>query len=1013
MSETIRQSRDELIQSLHVGMSDFSVVDKTIQVIQFFEVDPLMLERELPALISKLSSHYLSAEEDTQLKISRIYYQFAKIFLNRRVRVHIPVNIYDLKPVLQLLTRKDNWYCEYFLMSWLTMLVMSPFKFDNDTDIMKAVAKFDNVALIKPLQSMVKAELWSRNERLYVLPDDLMQMDIIDLNYFLKMLKHKSKYPFTTEQLTGMTEHITSLTSFNNELEGLYLLKLLPKLTILLADSEETWQCIYDIIFWLTSSINLSFTDLRFKLAKTVSKIVLFISNSNPTSAEMIVEDCVEDTEKMIQTNTNDSMDAERLHTLLLVLAEFCRNKLLTVSQIEAFTSNILPTVSKFQQKRMMSTQGHQIRDAGNFFCWSLSRDYTNIPLPCLEEMFLSLLFTANFDHSPLIRKSAMAALQECLGRQGNKFLDNVVVVRLVEIHLGQLSNARLLYQLFKDNYPQYCEKMVEWLVLFTIGKDYEYQLVKSTTDLLSTMISEFKDDEFNKLVSKFNLKLAELGLRNRDTDICARSSYLNFKIGCQTLTIQKDILDVLHKYSIPKVWNEQVSFQALSELYGLLSLAKRDHPLSKDLAERVFMIVRNVKSNDYNHKDISNLFNELVFHISKHDECFLDDETKQFFWKTFDNLFKFEQPLVCSAAPFLYQHQFISLFYDVVPKISCEFKGKMINSLSEALPSYEINDDLKQFLKDVLLFLEDYTTTNQGDVGRITRLSTINLIAEHMELFQDAAFSEILQFNLLRLMGEPATELREKSFELLCRFENVHFPDMPFDSKIIALYHKFYKWNREFWKGYFFSAGAIHSTDKQISSAVDQLMAYYITLDEEERLRTVKEFVHIIPSASELKDLQENNSKKNIVGAIRKDGTKTILTFMNGWCRLLESGLELPNDFSSGGFFARVYNLQLAAKSVSITTYSFKLLTSLVCNQLLNETKASKQLANSLIGIFLKGFTKMKHKTTFSNTQKVALELLIQIYMCSNKTESIALLKDNSESPQQLCTLDHTLLFL
>lgn len=1009
MTSTARLSKDVLIRKLQHGMSDFTNFEETIGVLQLFEVDPLILEKALPSLINELLSTYFTTNTDNRLKIARLFYEYSKIFKNKRIRVQIPIKIYDLSKVLALLKSSQDWHSQYLLITWLAMLVISPFKFDNDTEILLIVSKFNHMALMRPLISNIKAELWSKNYALIELPEKISQVDPIDLSYMLKTLKHKTTYPFSIEQLIEFTQYITSLTSFDKEIDALYTLQLLPHFVTVLANRDETYSCIYDILFWMTSTINLSFTDLRFKLAKSVSKIVLFVSNIDEESSEMIITDCVNDTEALLKTNSNESMDTDRLHTFLLIQAEFCRSRLLTISHIRKFTQSILPVISKFQQKRMMSTQGHQIRDAANFFCWSAFRSYTNIELQSLKNMFLNLLFTANFDHSPLIRKSAMAALQECLGRQGNVLLDNVTVLRLAEMHFGQLSNALTLFELFNGRYESYIDEMVQWLVLYSVGQNYDYQFVEKATSLLSEMTSQINEKSLSNMVSKYINEISVKGLKYQDPDICARSVYLQCKIDTESLLKSSDVLAILHQQKIPKVWNDQISFQALAELGGICSLVLDGSLLSKQQVERIFLIARHAQMNHSNYDDISKLLNQLVSFISADSEPFDDSSTECSFWAIFYQLFRLQQPLICCAAPFLSQNQFISLFYDSVSKMSCEYKGKMIDSLSQAISRYSPDEHLQIFLQDVVLFLDDYTTTDKGDVGRLTRLSTVNLILKHSMLFRKLTCLPFIENSLLRLTGEPSTEIRLKCFEALCTLRHVSLENPPCNFNAIRLYNLHYRGNNEFWKGYFFSAGEIHSTDRLISSAIDDLLTYYQGLELADRLLQLNEFARIVPSAKEFEELKASKMRNNILGTIPREIIKSTITFLNCWCRMLESGITLEEDFNYSGFFARVYNLQLAARSVSVTSYAFRLLTLLVCHQILNVRKNSAQFANTFIKILLKQLAAAKQRTEFSSIQNVALESLTHIYICADRNKKIELIQENSTTPQQFSALKNT----
>ena len=646
MTTVHRKSREGLILRLHNGMHDYSNYEDTLSIVQLFETDPLVIEKPLPSFVSALISNYLPSSPKTQLIISKLFYSLCKIFQNKRVRIHIPINIYELPNVLESLSSSQDWQRQYLLLSWLVMLVKSPFKLENDFEILEVVSHLEQASLLRPLVSTIKAELWVKNYEIFEVPDDLYEINPIDLNYMFKVLKHKAVLPLTSCQLETLTNSIIQLKTFQDEIEGLYVLKLLPKLAILLARYNETWPLIYDILFWLTASINLPLTDLRFKLAKSVSKILLFTNSIDPDSSRMVIEDCLSDTITLIETNTSDSMDADRLHTFLLILAEFSRHRLVTIKEVTIMTEKIIPIICKFQQVRMLSTQGHQIRDASNFICWSLSREYQDLPQSCFQQMFLSLLFTANFDYYPLIRKSGMAALQECLGRHGNDHLDNVTVVRLVEIHLGQLSNAKPLYQLLKDNYPEYVDKLIEWLVIYSIGTNFNYPTVKDSILLLKEL-NDLMDEKLSLLIHNYCDQLLSKGCLKKDSEIASRALLLHCQINPKATRIFMENLGVLQQQPVPKVWNPSVSFKMLSNLKSILVLIKSNITLSKEYVERIFLIARQTQDNDPNYTEISSNFNLLIKLISENKGIFDDSQTEMLFWSTFKKLFLLEHCLI------------------------------------------------------------------------------------------------------------------------------------------------------------------------------------------------------------------------------------------------------------------------------------------------------------------------------------------------------------------------------
>lgn len=1002
MNSLAGASRDELLAELHLGVKNFSMLQKTENIIQLFEADPIMLDKHVPSLIDDLTSNYFQQSSSAKAAVGKIYYQFTKILGNKRVRIHLPSNIYDLSNLLELLSCETEWHTQYLILSWILMLVISPFKLENDYRILSVIANFEESLLLKPLVSQIRAELWAKNTKAIALPIALKEMEPIFLNSLLQVVKHTSEIPFSPKQLDALVSWLISIEEFQNEVQAKYILKLLPKLAHTMKRREETWPQIYDILFWLIFSLTLSFTDLRFQLAKSAAKILLLTKQRDEDSTRVVISDCLDDLILLLESNTNDAIDADRLHTSLLLVAEFSRRKLLAPVHIGLLSEKVIPVTSKFQQLRMNTLYGHQIRDATNFICWSLSREYNELNELSFETIFLNLLFSANFDPYPLVRKSAMAALQECLGRHGSVFLDNITLLRLVEIHVGNLSHAEDIYAIFRGKYMEYANKMIEWLLLHTIGNNEDFTQVKNATKFICELELQTKDENFSFRMTTNVVKMFQKSQFEKDHDLASKVLFLLcHRKGSINDEFNKS-LSLLQEDTILRVWNTKVSFKMLSELHAIRYIILNGCQLTMVFARRIFKIIRYSPKKDDNYIEISTVFNQIIRHLSKNSQSFENNDLEIYFWGEFERLLRLEQPLISCSAPFLHYTKFISLFYDVIAKASCQFKSKIISSLRESLSDYPQSMQLKRFLSDMIVLSDDYTVTEQGDIGRLVRLEVVKLIFEHLPIFEDLELIDDITEKLLRLMGEPSTEIGHISFLILARISNFDHSDQSLNKNMIMLYKNHHLWRREFWIGYFFSVGAIHSTDKQVRLAVDELLNYYSELDSNSKLELTNELVRIIPQFSDFKKMSAG-CNKNHMGAPLREKKMVAVTYVNAWYRLLESGYKVPSEFNFKGAFAKFYNLQLLSGSQSIKTHVLHLLPLLALSHRdTHDEYTSNQFTNQIINCLLKQSKPGMKDNNFGTIERTAIEALTHIYLRMNRTENVNKLLKYMEDPEK-----------
>lgn len=129
-----------------------------------------------------------------------------------------------------------------------------------------------------------------------------------------------------------------------------------------------------------------------------------------------------------------------------MCLAELSRRGLLLPSRL----AEVAPLVSKairFDLLRGQHSVGQHVRDAACYVCWAFARAYSpQVLRPHLSILTHGMLVTALFDREVNCRRSAAAALQENVGRQGHaSFHLGLELVALVDYtSLGNRKNAYL-----------------------------------------------------------------------------------------------------------------------------------------------------------------------------------------------------------------------------------------------------------------------------------------------------------------------------------------------------------------------------------------------------------------------------------------------------------------------------------------------------------------------------------------------------------------------------------------
>ncbi|CCH58244.1 hypothetical protein TBLA_0A04500 [Henningerozyma blattae CBS 6284] len=1018
MSLLYTHSVDKLLDIITrgIGSSHYKDISEILTALDQFQQDPDVLDKYLEGWIQKLIEQFFDDSVDIQVNVAKLFYTFARICNWKKIFIQLPSDIYLLPKVLQFLTDDDSnfndgvWEVNYLLLSWLSILVMSPFKLSNDEEIFLISNKFMNKSqTLKPIVSHIHSELLIRNQSLYLkhynqsTSDQNTSLNCLTLNNLLKLIITKSLNNFNyfdNVTIMNFTNRILNKeTSSSIQIIDIKILTKLFKLNVF----HENWDILDDIINFFSYNLSSSSTNIRFQLAHSFAKIIkIIIDDMRDTSmVSELLSFCQTESESLLLENW-DLIDLDKLHTLLLMLAE--NSKYIVQNEKSICTtifSNIVPHTSHFQQRRLNQIKGTQIRDASNFICWSFSR-CPDLPKDVLQNGFLNLLLCSLSDPELVIRKSANAALQEILGRYGRNFLNDTIILRIIELKITDsqkslINNTLILYDLLMESYPSYFEFIMVWLIKFNVFQNHDLRLLKDSITTVSIILDKYASNLSH--ICELILDLTSIIRTPIDAGkslslLLEVHKHLEISKLKQNIGISINIL--LKTNSIKKLNTSNEIFKQLALLkFWKYSLSNDEtFVLSKQHIDLMLMIIRNVSMATPFLEDFKMIFKDIIL-LVKQEQGFVDKDLQDEFWKTMERFIHFNCPLACYLLSFFQPLYFTELFFKYISNMSPLNKSLLLESLNFTI--LDILEATGSRILDVIIeFLNDYTTSEQGDVGRFVRTSAITLIKSHQTIFWSPKFTNKTQLvdNVIRLIGEPLTSLRILTFEFLCEVYDHEFSkDANFNEEILLFQRRiFNNKNINFWKGYALSLGAIHSTDIQITSALDSFLKYYDSIEgESEKLELCNDLIRIIPTAKVLQDSKNNQLLNSATGIVAFDIIKFTVTCINMWIRLFESNIHIIPTFNYQGVYSKFYNIHLVNNN-TLRLHVLKLFPFIAISQHSNVINGDLAFPNSIIQRFWQVGAKKENKLS-KPIQTACIEGILLILISYNQLDKVNLL--------------------
>lgn len=1013
-------------------------VDTLLKRIDAFQQDPAKLELggRLARYVSAIVRDLFSLDYRVQLQRGRVFYNLCKVVRWRKVVVHLPTDVCLLSDLLAgLRSGGKDWQYSYLLLSWVYILTLAPFNFEELYDEIKAISvSFQGQRILQPIVAKIDAQLLYKNEKL--LQREFSRLDLLTLNSLLKRVK-----------LDDSVIDEKAVNHFNSlclQEDGLVALKVLPKLFRVNA-AHEKWEVVEDIISFYLDHLNDSSTDYRFALAHSYSKVIsIFINEFNDTETALeLVETCLDQIRVCLRDTSPAVVDHDLLHTNLLIIAELSTLISVTWPQLlDIITRGIIPFASKFEQLRGNQIKGSQIKDASNFICWSLARSTRLQGVSLSSEVkriiFLNLLMCSVFDRDLVVRRSANAAFQEVLGRCFSlaNILDSKTIIGLIELPIVNLKdsfikNTHTMYRLFtmQESYVSFAEFLLDWLIKQCLIDTNDLNTAQLAVQALSSLLEEYPSS-ISLMRPKLEGLLTPVSYNEPLTVARILSLLITLESG-NRLTSQgiivfpqmKQYFEIIlssvrpgHK-ALEDDQDEHFKFNVILKYWIFTSSKEFGLRFDHNQIKVCFHIARVTPES---HSESKLLFGELIAAISMNFSSFSQPEDEIAFWAAFEKFIRFNNSLACSAIPHLPPSRFQLVFNKLLRFLDCQRKADLLNALNDSLTSL-IDAVGTPILRTIVHLLSDYTVTQQGDVGRLVRTAAARIVSSHRHLFWNRDIPNLTDdtvANLLRLSGEQVTDLRQICFSTLCEafsYQNVH-ADRCLNRQLLDFSRAIFRDECiDFWKGYMMTAGAIHFTDSEVADAMDCFLTSYEQLsNDQDRLALCNSMVRVIPTAKQLTQMR-NSPSTNPWGITEIDIVKVTTTYLNFWKRLLESGLTLDRNFNFDGFYAKIYNLNLVKGNSLLKTLTIQLLPYLVSSQAIASGILDKNFANKVICRLLSLAKReaLLKQPNLSLVQRESILALTQIYLESESFDHLRALRNTCRSADGIVNLSEAQLLL
>lgn len=991
-SDQLLYTLSNLIGSLPHSYTSGSV-ETTIKLINEFELNPSLLDPKLPEYIAVLSNLYLEQFENvgeaTELSNASglIVYNLSKVRGFKTITGFFSSDVYLVTRLIEIIRVKNLGENEVFLnLTWLSNSVMVPFPFNDEMinlffDIgLQNLHQYFNGSKNQVCALLLLSRFLSRPELILLGYLDKYFKDLfnnwatieesVKLGHFMvinKLLKtcpktSKSLYLDSIYKCIIQVELLHLATIPLNGLNLSYVIKILSKLGQQYIEVEQ-FKSVEDILNNLVNDIFKLFgesfeTSLRYCMAKALSnmsKQLQVVVNYHEQFIAYVIQKLELrlklDEFALVEINF-DNISIPKYHTILLYLGYCLLNKSLPVTLYPVVLSVVHRTLFANQHRYNLNI-GNQLKDSSCFIIWSMLRALNKDSYKELDtnnqgmfnQIFVDILEVAICDKDLTIRRCGVAVIQEFIGRFGQFLL------QLGDEHFIGKQSINLI-ELFTPGSVSTILNSLDILdKLLDLGFDKSLAL-----DILSRNISRSDNDfSYQKQISK---KLNDV-LKSDSTNS------LDLGVYCPPITFDslvKAYESLTHKiYFKSELW---LNFESTPKHIYDITLKEFNNELVEDFLKFLQYCV-NVKylgnQEDlfrkiiHKKKDISLTLIELFELMTKRQLTISQNVFISF-------LQHFTVPL---AKSIFYLHNLDKIqlagLIEIIHSthIDYEIRAELIKGIHTNCKHLCLDEEL---LKDMLCLLNDYTTTEQGDVGSQIRSAMLEFISSYPQRFKEMG-SPVLMESLVRISGESMAKLRNQAFSLLLQItdgievDTDIFTESQYYERLFKIYDcKIHdsKCRSEFWKGIVFSMGGLTGDSTNIKQSFRNFVQYLETCPYEKRKEIIKELFSVITKKKV--ELQRN--------------LKEYLQGLNVIIKMFESNVKIPPEYLSP-LYAKCYNLQINTNNFGRIKLTMKVMQCLILqNQL--QPNVSKNCLERILSIL---------KTHKSYTiRQYALELLYEL---------------------------------
>ncbi|KAI5953497.1 hypothetical protein KGF54_002869 [Candida jiufengensis] len=835
-----------------------SITNKLVEIINQFELQPKLLEQNLTYYITELSSLFLENEEVGSY-VGLIFYTFAKICSFKTLSLYFSSDVYLIEVLLQKCETTKNEFVKFTCLLWLCNLVLVPFPIASISDTLSSrlrtvgelnLYQYTNGSKIQKIASIFLSRLLTRSDCEEMIADYFGGLEknwsfqdsnkrLGNLLVINQILKRKS---IKLEVIYKFIVHDVLESNFSNMTLN-YFIKILSKLAnnfIQLKNFTQTCQIINVLLNDILPTDAIPFDiNLRYCMAKSVSSIVVQLSYVAVNYQHQLIEFIL----SLLSSNDSNLYNIPKIQTTLLTLGYIALSKKLPIEFYDDCL-NLATSFLFFKVQNGVITLGNQIRDSSCFLIWSIVKNMKNFS-SILEIVFIDLLKALVFDEELILKKCSIAVLQELIGRFGKEL-----------IHIDDLEVK-----------GEFIINFIEKLGILHLSSSICYQLMDEFYNVIDLrfLIEPLVDiiceqDGDGVYLNKLLIQPPQVALTSRESSISFDS--IKYKLERSNRWHILFQLDMYSNTADEIFANFQYDESKQDMIKGYLTYLKIQQ-LNESQWHNLLKII---KFHDYTEEFRSIISNQKQIPIS---EVLYHLQNNEVLSKTLFDYKHFDKPQY---------DEIISMLKN--PKFNASIRANLIENLSFNLPPFF---DIRS-LYDLF---DDYTITDQGDVGSKIRINMVKLVQ------RNNIMDYTIRLKLTRLSGEIMDRLRNLAFK---RLTNESFSW----SNLFAYYGTITdtQMKIEFWKGIVFTCGSLVGNLQIINESFDELIKYKPTTEEFDIL------------LSFLKPIQPKITSSR--------DQKLVLVTLQLILKLFDSNYNFSGEMNYNELFKKCYNLHINTKNLN-----------------------------------------------------------------------------------------------